>query len=164
MKKISKISIAVAASVLISFGAVAEEKKEAGTGPNPFSDCGIGAAIFPNTSWAGAISNVVWDLGSTAVTSATASPETCNGKNVEAAAFIYDSFDNLAEETAKGQGEHLAALLNILEADTDARETIVAEVRTGMAAQVSSPTYDKLSQVEKASAYYNLVNEAVINS
>lgn len=164
MKKISKISLVLATSAFISFGAVAEEQKEAGTGPNPFSDCGIGAAVFPDTAWAGAISNVIWDLGTTAVTSATASPETCNGKNVQAAAFIYDTFDNLAEETAKGEGEHLAALLNILEADTDTREAVIAKVRAGMATQVSSPSYNALSHVEKASAYYSLVNEAVANS
>jgi len=162
MKKIITITIAVATSALISLGVSAAGK--AGSGPNPFSKCGIGAALFPDTSWAAVTSNATWDVGTTAVTSATASPETCSGKDVKVAAFIYDSFDNLAEETAKGQGEHLAALLNILEADAGTRDAIVSEVRTGMAAQVSSPTYDQLSQVEKASAYYNLVNEAVSNS
>lgn len=162
MKKIITITIAVATSALISFGATAAEKAESGL--NPFSKCGIGAALFPDTSWAAVSSNVIWDVGTTAVTSATASPETCNGNDVKVAAFIYDSFDNLAEETAKGQGEHLAALLNIIEADANSREAIVTEVRTGMTAQVSSPTYDQLSQIEKASAYYDLVTEAVSNS
>ncbi|MEH6446960.1 MAG: DUF3015 family protein [Oceanospirillaceae bacterium] len=164
MKKFAKITIAVAASTLISFGAIAEGKGEPGTGPNPFVDCGIGAALFSNIGWAAVTSNVIWDVGTTAVTSATASPETCNGKSVEAAAFIYDTFDNLAEETAKGQGEHIDSLLNILEANADTRDAIIAEVRSGMATQVSSSAYDSLSQVEKASAYYNLVNKAVINS
>ena len=35
---------------------------------NPYTDCGIGAALFPNTNWAAVTSNVIWDAGTTAVT------------------------------------------------------------------------------------------------
>jgi len=159
MKKIKII----AASAIISFGVTAEEK-QVGTVPNPFTDCGIGAALFPNTHWAAVTSNVIWDIGTTAVTSATASPETCSAKNVQAAAFIYESYNNLAEETAKGSGEHLASLLNILETSENNRENIISKVRSGMADFVSSPDYVKLDQVQKASAYYNLVYQAGSNS
>src|SRR5688572_5993856 len=44
--------------------------KAPGAGPNPFSDCGIGAALFPKTGWAAVTSNVIWDIGTTALTSA----------------------------------------------------------------------------------------------
>ena len=90
-----------------------DEHKVAGSGPNPYSDCGIGAALFTETKWAAVTSNVIWDLGITAITSATASPETCSGKKVETAQFIIDNYDNLAEETAKGQGTHLIAMLGL---------------------------------------------------
>ena len=161
MKNVKTIAVSVITSAVISFGAVAGETKEVGTGPNPFTDCGIGAALFPDTHWAAVTSNVIWDIGTTAVTSATASPETCNAKSVKAAAFIYESYNNLAEETAKGNGEHLAALMNILETEESNREAIINEVRSGLASLVSSPEYVKLDQVQKASAFYNLVNDVV---
>ena len=47
------------------------DPKAPGSGPNPYTDCGIGAALFPNTHWAAATSNVIFDLGITAITSAT---------------------------------------------------------------------------------------------
>ena len=46
---------------------------------NPYTDCGIGAALFPNTNWAAVTSNATWDAGTTAVISATASEDTCSG-------------------------------------------------------------------------------------
>jgi len=130
-------------------------------GPNPYKDCGIGAALFSNTSWAAVTSNVIWDLGSTAITSATASPETCNGTNVQAAIFIKDTYESLAEETAKGEGEHLATLLNIYSCSTQARPSIIGEIRTNMSQNVSSSAYDSTSHMDKASNYYSIVNTAV---
>jgi hypothetical protein len=38
-----------------------------GSGPNPYSDCGIGAALFKDTEWAAVTSNVTWDLGTTEI-------------------------------------------------------------------------------------------------
>ena len=51
---------------------------------NPYVDCGIGAALFPNTDWAAVTSNVIWDAGTTALISATASEDTCSGGDVSA--------------------------------------------------------------------------------
>ncbi|MBI3771765.1 MAG: hypothetical protein HY272_03590 [Gammaproteobacteria bacterium] len=41
---------------------------------NPWLDCGIGAMIFTETKWAAVTSNVIWDLGTTAVTSGASTP------------------------------------------------------------------------------------------
>lgn len=138
----------------------AADDKDAGSGPNPYSQCGIGAAIFPNTPVGAVISNVIWDLGTTAVISATASPETCNGKKAEAAAFILKTYDNLAEETARGEGDHLTALLNILEVDAANRDAVLAEVRYEMADAISTAGYDQQTAVDKASHYYTVVVNA----
>ncbi|MCC5879985.1 MAG: DUF3015 domain-containing protein, partial [Idiomarina sp.] len=40
---------------------------------NPWQHCGIGAMIFDDNTTAAAVSNVIWDSGTTAFTSATAS-------------------------------------------------------------------------------------------
>jgi len=140
-----------------------ESAPAAGSGPNPFSDCGIGAALFSDVSWAAVSSNVIWDLGSTAVTSATASQETCSGNKLAAAVFINDTYETLVEETAKGQGEHLVTLMNILECKEANQKVIISDVRSSMGAFIGSPSYDLMTHVEKASSYYDVVNSAIAN-
>ncbi|MBI5557193.1 MAG: DUF3015 family protein [Deltaproteobacteria bacterium] len=141
----------------------APKNKTPGSGPNPFSDCGIGAALFPTIKPLAVSSNVIWDIGTTAVTSATASPETCTGKDVVAAVFILNSYESLAEETARGDGEHLAALLNILEVDKIERDAVVNNIRAQMANTVSSDTYLTADKVKKANIYYTIVIGALNN-
>ena len=148
----------------LAFGAVLSTSVMAegapGSGPNPFSDCGIGAAIFKNDV-AASISNVIWDIGTTAVTSATASPETCNGAEVEAAAFIMESYDNLIEETAKGQGDHIATLMNIFDVAEEERAQVISSVRAIVADEISKESFLNASTSEKAEIYYNSVVESI---
>lgn len=149
----------------VCFAAEPTAQKEVGSGPNPFSDCGIGAALFPgeNVKPLAVTSNVIWDIGSTAVTSATASPETCNGKKVEAAAFIFDNYDNLAEETARGMGEHVTALLNIMEVSEFDRDRVVSDVRAHMANAVAADSYVSTVKVDKAYFYYSMLINSLEN-
>lgn len=151
----------LALSLALPSLAVAAEKKPVGSGPNPFTDCGIGAALFPTVPVGAVISNVIWDIGTTAVTSATASPETCQGKAVVAAEFILESYDSLAEETARGQGEHLAALMSILEISAVEQAQVIASVREQMSELVTSAEYLSADKVEKSSRYYDLVMTAL---
>lgn len=141
--------------------ALAADTKPAGSGPNPFSDCGIGAALFPNHKVLAVTSNVIWDVGTTAVTSATASPETCSGKSATAAKFILESYESLAEETARGHGEHLAALMNILEVSEADRNATIQAIRANMVEKVASENYTSADKVEKSSLYYNSVMAAL---
>jgi hypothetical protein len=138
-----------------------DEHEVASTGPNPFSDCGIGAAIFTETKWAAVTSNIIWDLGITGTTSATASPETCKGKRVETAKFIIENYDNLAEETAKGEGTHLVAMLGVLGCEESAHSAIITTVRQSMTEVVSQPSYVDQDLVKKSSDYYDAVTSAV---
>lgn len=138
--------------------------KAPGTGPNPFTDCGIGAALFPNTHWAAVTSNALWDLGTTAVTSATASPQTCSGKKVAAALFIQESYERLAEETAQGHGEHLATVLNIMECRGEQQADAMLSTRDAMSRVVSLSAFGSLSRVEKAARFYNAVEAAAAKS
>lgn len=132
----------------------ADEKKAVGSGPNPFSDCGIGAALFSSNKVLAVTSNIIWDVGTTALTSATASPETCSGKNVTAARFILDSYNSLAEETARGSGEHLTTLMNILEVDQDKQASLIVAVRSQMAEAVASTEYNSADKIQKSSLFY----------
>ena len=137
--------------------APAKSSKAPGSGPNPFVDCGIGAALFPRTHWAAVTSNVIWDIGTTAVTSATASPQTCSGKSTEVAKFVLDAYENVVEETARGAGTHVATMLEIYGCDAGSREAIVAAVRPELGAAVGAPGYAGMSRVQKAEQYYLIV-------
>ena len=119
---------------------------QAGSGPNPFTDCGIGAALFKNDI-AATLSNVIWDAGTTAVVSATASPETCNGSGAQAAAFIYESYNDLLVESAHGQGAHLSTLMDILEVDAADRGVIINQVRADLSSKDMS-SHTRLSGAE----------------
>jgi len=157
----------VVAAMLLSLaaaGAANAQSKAPGSGPNPFSDCGIGAALFSENKTLAVTSNVIWDIGTTAVTSATASPETCSGKNVNAATFILNTYDSLIEDTARGEGEHLAALMNILEVEETAKQDVVKSLRTQVANHIAEDQYNAATKIEKSqmffSAVVNAVNEA----
>ncbi len=162
--RLSQGIISAASAVLLVLGyssAVSAADKEPGSGPSPYRDCGIGAALFPNTSWAAVSSNVIWDIGTTAVISATMSPETCSGAEAAAARFINDTYDSVVEETAKGQGEHLTALLEIYGCDSSAHSDIVYAIRAEVGAAVIDESYALMTHLQKAEQYFRVVNTQV---
>ncbi|MEJ2763819.1 DUF3015 family protein [Photobacterium sp. MCCC 1A19761] len=152
MKKLIT-AVAIASAVLAAPMSMADGK--ASSGLNPWTDCGIGAMIFEDIAPAAAISNVIWDLGTTAVTSAGLSVNTCAGANVKTAMFIQQSYNNIIEETAIGNGEHITAMLDLLEVTPAARADVIAAVRADMAGIVSQPNYANATTAEKAELYYN---------
>lgn len=165
MRIMAKISISILAVIITTSSViVSADTKPVGSGPNPFVDCGIGAALFPKTGWAAVTSNVIWDLGITAITSATASPETCSSKKVKTAQFIFENYDNLAEETARGEGEHLNAMLNVLGCQANSHASIFASLRSEMSGIVSQPGYIDKERITHASDYYNILSVSVETS
>lgn len=134
-------------------------KKEQGSGPNPFTECGIGAAIFQNVGWAAATSNVIWDLGSTAITSALSSPETCNAKKMDTAKLIIETMPELEKDIAAGEGEYITALA---ETTGCANGSINAGLRQSYGAVVADSSYGSKTAVERATDMYNSVRGAAI--
>lgn len=144
---------------VLSLNALADEKA-AGSGPNPFSDCGIGAALFPKTPVAAILSNTLWDAGTTALTSATASPETCNAKAVAAAAFINETYESLLDETASGHGEHLSAMLEVFGCSSSEKSIAVNEIRNDLKDQMKSDSFSNNKRLENVSNYFDIVSAA----
>lgn len=128
---------------------------------NPWTQCGIGAMIFQTWQPGAAISNVIWDLGTTAVTSASSSPNTCSGKDVVAARFIGENYANIEEETVKGGGQHVQAMLSILECDAAAQPELTQAIRDEFSNVLREPSYQNGDTQAKAEAYYNVVNSKV---
>ena len=141
LKKVLAIASLAGSAMATGMNAHAEDKPAAGSGPSPYTDCGIGAALFTETKWAAVTSNVIWDLGITALVSATASPQTCSGKKVTAALFIRDTYDELTEEAAVGTGEHLTAAMTMFGCNGEAQNAAALQVRSAMGASVSAPEY-----------------------
>lgn len=160
-KNILKLSIlAVAAAVSIPALAAGDSV----SGPNPFSDCGIGAALFQDTAWAAVTSNVTWDLGTTAVTSATMSPNTCTKRNVKAAMFIRDSYAQIVEDAARGTGDHLAATLEMFDCGAAQQGAALNEVRNGVGGAVTAPGYGDQKHLEKAGQLFKIIDGAARNN
>ena len=155
---VSSLTFAICATSLN----VSAFTKAPGSGPNPFSDCGIGAALFKDTKWAAVTSNVIWDIGTTAVTSATASPETCTGANIIAAKFIIDNYDNIVEEIAEGSGDHLVSMYGALGCDNNVQTQMTANIRNDMVQIINNSDYQDQSLVQKSSALYNVVNNSSV--
>ena len=142
MKKL--LVSAVALSTLLAGNAVAADKV------NPWKHCGIGAMIFDNNGAAAAISNIIWDLGTTAVSSKVSSEDSCEGANVKAAQFIQDNYNQVLEETSQGNGEHVTAMLDMLSVEEAKQPQVLAAIRTEMAGKVAS-------EQATPEAYYNVV-------
>ncbi len=158
MKQASKFLavLAVAVSFVLPVSAQAEEQL------NPWVDCGIGAMIFPNTPVGAVISNVIWDLGSTAVTSAGLSRNTCEGKRAKMAMFIGTTYANLEEETVQGEGRHVRAMLNLASCQPAAYADIMRSVRADFTQSLQNAAYAQKATLVKAQDYYNLVQAKLI--
>jgi hypothetical protein len=150
----------VFAGLCLSASTMALAAGEQGSGPNPYTDCGIGAAIFKDTGWAAATSNVIFDLGTTALTSATNSPEMCSPKKVKAAMLIRDNYPQISEEVARGQGEHLNAALEMLGCDAELHAAASVQVRGDFGRVVSTPVYGNQNQLQKAGQMFQIIQSA----
>ena len=124
---------------------------------NPWQHCGIGAAIFDDNETAAAISNVIWDSGSTAVTSATVSPDTCSSEEIDVANYIDMTNDALTAELAMGDGDHVSGLLAV--ADCTANADDVVSAMRGSISEVSTD-YATQPHADQAYATYEALKAA----
>lgn len=147
-----------------SMGSSALAADAPGSGPNPFTDCGIGAALFPDTHWAAVSSNVIWDIGSTAVTSATMSPQTCSGKKVKTALFLRESQQQLVEQFARGEGEHVAAVMEMFNCDATQAKAATRDARAAIGNVIRAPGYSAQPQLQQAGQIYNTIEKAAASS
>jgi hypothetical protein len=137
---------------------------EAGSGRNfgqIYTECGLGGMIFQNQKWAGlaAVSNILWDWGTTASSSEITTPDSCmGGKEDKMAAFIYHSYDSLENDLAKGYGDHLDTLM-VLAGKTQSDATFVESLRQDLAGLVADPAYTTQTQYQKAEALFNIVEK-----
>jgi hypothetical protein len=124
-------------------------------GPNPYSDCGIGAALFEKTKWAAVTSNVIWDLGLTAIVSATASPETCSGAQAQTAALILEALPEIEREVAVGGGDTIDMIASNLQCDG----SLPTAMGDAYQQVITSASYSGMTRIEKSTVLYDAVQK-----
>jgi hypothetical protein len=159
MKKTITTLAAIVALSLASTHSFAQDSKL-----NPWQDCGIGAMVFPDNSVAAAISNVIWDLGTTAVTSASASEDNCNATRVQTARFVTESLPNLEEDIVKGEGQHLTAMLNLMGCGTAEKHVVSTAIRNDFSSVMSKATYSEMDVQQKAESLFTVAENAATGS
>lgn len=129
---------------------------------NAFAQCGIGAAIFPKNATAATFSNAIWDFGTTAFSSQTSSPSSCSGATKTAAAFINETYPVLEEQFVKGSGSHVAALMEIMQCDTNAQSTFVISVQNELIQSFADGAFLAGSQNDRAKMMGGMVDRAMV--
>ena len=158
MKLVTLSAAALAGSMMIMGATTASAATQGNI--NPWQHCGIGAGIFDENGTAAALSNIIWDSGTTAVTSATMSPETCSSKEVEVARFVDETYEQLAMETAMGEGEHLTAALGLMNCGNGSSQEVVSQLRADLQQASATASYAEQGHADKAFQYYNSLNQA----
>lgn len=153
-----KLIITIVATLLMLFSTVNAEQ-------SIYKDCGIGAMLFSgederNRS-AASIVNIIWDWGTTANLSYVSGTCVRGNDEIAAAIFIHETYSSLVEETAKGNGEHLTGMLNIMNVDEASRTEAIATLQSSLATTVSSPEYNSLTKLEKSEAYFSILEDAI---
>lgn len=159
-----KLIITTALTVLLTFGIKANAQQR--SFGDVYTDCGLGALIF-NQNGTGnetrrilaIISNITWDLGTTAHISNLSSEETCQGNSTTTAAFIYQNHQRLETDLAQGGGDHIAALINHLNC-SEKQEEVITAMRGELSASVDVDGNEQEVAYQKSSTMYNSIASA----
>ena len=126
-----------------------------------YTECGIGAIIAPNNEAVAAVTNVTWDLGTTAILSNLSSEETCEGGGGKSAALIFEAYPNIEKDLAIGDGAHLNALLDVVDVDAADRDAVKAELRERLASIATASDYSEQSRYQKAEQLFDALHETI---
>ncbi len=129
-----------------------------------YTDCGIGGLLTSPIPEGGTqkflavVSNIVWDLGTTAISSNMSSVGTCaSGKKEKVAAFINTSYEELEKDLAKGEGVYLDTLVSMVKPENVDNISYKAQLRKDFSMVVASADYEKMNQYQKTESLYNIV-------
>jgi len=114
-----------------------------------YRECGIGAMLFPNDSMLAVISNVTWDLGTTATSSNISSEGMCKGKSAKVAAFVSSSYDKLESEVVAGKGKYVETLAKISGKSIDS-------IRDSFKKVVTSKEFASMKKEQKAQKLFEI--------
>ncbi len=146
--------------VVVSSGAQAAGGRNFG---EIYTDCGIGALIAQGIEQKSTadivaiVSNVTWDLGSTAISSNLTSPDSCARGDAKTAAFILKSYPQLEKDLALGHGRYLDALTEVVQISSREKPAFTQAIRAEFSKHTSTAGYEFMSRKEKAELLYNII-------
>lgn len=126
-----------------------------------YTDCGLGAIISPKNDAVAAVTNVTWDLGTTAISSNISCPDACVGGKGRLASFIHNSYASLERDFASGSGTYLDTLMVLAGWDSQAQQEHAEALRNDFVKIVADQNYTNKSQYEKSKSLYDLVNKHI---
>lgn len=144
------VAVAVAAGVAFSPPAQARDFGEI------YTQCGLGGLIAGSVPVLAVITNITWDLGTTAISSAATTPEACHGGAERMAAFINQAAPELEQDLARGQGPYLAALLELSGCSAASQPAITGALRGDLAAALAAPGAATRTRFDQAAGLFNL--------
>lgn len=138
---------------------------EGRTAEQIYKECGIGGALFGSSSpLLAMISNITWDLGTTAATSEMTDACSVDSAEVAAAIYIHEAYDLVETDISKGNGQYLNALTSILSCETKSVDQLIGEIRTEFADVIDASDYQGLEKSAKANALYELIKPHLSSS
>lgn len=143
----------ITAAMMVAAPALATDREFA----DIYTDCGLGALIAPRNDAVAAVTNVTWDSGTTAITSDASSPDSCKGGKQAAAAYILEVYPSLEADLARGDGEHVATLLQIAGCRGGDQAPVTVALRSGFARVAADADYSARSRYEHAERLYGLL-------
>jgi hypothetical protein len=149
-----KSSIVVAALALTVLPQTASADRSFG---DIYKECGLGAMIFTDMPVGAVVSNIIWDLGTSAILSNMSSKDMCKGGSAKVAAFINQSYDHLEKDLASGEGKYLKTLADLAVTDGSSKEEFVSTLRKDFSDIVASNDYSTLTGFQKAEKLYNAI-------
>ncbi|MEJ2044796.1 MAG: DUF3015 family protein [Reinekea sp.] len=117
-----------------------------------YKECGLGAMLFPKDPVIAVITNVTWDLGTTAVSSELTSPETCKGNAAAMVAFVLDTHPQLEQDLSTGEGQYLSSMVSLMGCDSVNEPTHA--LRTSFIEAIEQGYYSA-TDVEKSKILYD---------
>ncbi|UQB43008.1 DUF3015 family protein [Thiomicrospira microaerophila] len=163
-----KLGFAVSALSVLAFTTVNASDRDFG---QIYSECGIGGMIgfgisndHSTAKPLAIVTNVTWDLGTTAISSNISSPATCSGGKERTAAFIYQNYPQLETDLAMGEGQHLISLLNVAGCSASAQADVVSGLRADLAASASQDSYASKTRFEKSEVLHSQLSQRMATS
>ena len=136
-----------------------DKPESSGLDNSIYTRCGLGAIFFPNDNTGSMITNITWDLGTTALSSEasnTCTRDKGEARVVAALQFIHNSYAVIEFEIANGNGKYLNTLLTLLEVSDDEASQFKLELRSGFTNIVSNIEYSDQTTLEQTKALFNL--------
>jgi hypothetical protein len=119
-----------------------------------YKECGLGALLFPDDPIIAVVTNVTWDLGTTAVLSELSTPENCKGNSAMMASLVIDAHPQLEQDLAIGEGDYLASMVDLMGCEGTEVQAASA-LRAQFSQAASTGTYFEMDDYSKAEALYN---------